>query len=82
MLFDILLETQSLSDFIDTMLENIQDEQIEKWYLAGGGGDKTFEEYKSELIVRQSRNDRLFNTADILRDSLNILGMGIEDGSI
>lgn len=81
-LFDNLLMTQTFSEYINTMLENVQDEQIEKWYLAGGGDDKTFTEYKEEILSQRSEPIYAQRVEDTLQDSLKILNMGARNESI
>lgn len=81
-LFDNLLMTQTFSEYINTMLENVQDEQIEKWYLAGGGDGKTFTEYKEEILSQQSEPIYSQRVEDTLKDSLKILNMGTRNESI
>lgn len=82
MLFDNLLMAHTLSGQITTLLENIQDEQIEKWYLAGGGDDKTFAEYKEELLSEQTDAIFPYKVEDTLKDSLKILNMRMDNETI
>lgn len=73
--------TQSFSEHINTMMENVQDEQIEKWYLAGGGDDKTFTEYKEEILSHQRETIEPYKVENTLKDSFEILNMGIKNES-
>lgn len=74
--------TQSFSEHITTMMENVQDEQIEKWYLAGGGDNKTFAEYKEEILSKQTSEVTPCKTGDTLKDSLKILNMRVQNEAI
>lgn len=74
--------TQSFSEHINTMMENVQDEQIEKWYLAGGGDNKTFAEYKEEILSKQTSEVTPCKTGDTLKDSLKILNMRVQNEAI
>lgn len=74
--------TQSFSEHINTMMENVQDEQIEKWYLAGGGDNKTFAEYKEEILSKQTSEVPTYKTGDTLKDSLKILNMRVQNEAI
>lgn len=74
--------THTLSGYINTMLENVQDEQIEKWYLAGGGENKTFAEYKEEILSKQTSEVTPCKTGDTLKDSLKILNMRVQNEAI
>lgn len=64
------------------MMENVQDEQIEKWYLAGGGDDKTFTEYKEEILSHQRETIEPYKVESTLKDSLKILNMGTKNETI
>ncbi len=74
--------TQSFSEHINTMMENVQDEQIEKWYLAGGGDNKTFAEYKEEILSQQRETIKPYKVENTLKDSFKILNMGTKNGTI
>lgn len=74
--------TQSFSEHINTMMENVQDEQIEKWYLAGGGDSKTFAEYKEEILSHQRETIEPYKVENTLKDSLKILNMGTKNETI
>lgn len=74
--------THTLSGYLNTMLENVQDEQFEKWYLAGGGDNKTFAEYKEEILSKQTSEVTTYKTGDTLKDSLKILNMRVQNEAI